>query len=110
MKTVIKQKEKYEKAVTLKYLGTNTPVDLTGCSAYCQMRTYPGGDLVATAECSVTPDLGRVVATFSSADTEIIEPGEYGFDIWLVSADTAKPICTKQVSVVRRYTENFEVE
>lgn len=106
-RTIIKQGEQFDRVKTLKYVDTGDYVDLTGCLAYCQMRNEPGGTLVATANCSITPDLGRISASFSSTDTGNIPAGNYGFDIWLVSEGTAKPIHTEEVTVVKRYTENF---
>jgi len=73
------------------------------------MRTEPGGELLATADCAVTPDLGRISASFSSVDTYQIPPGNYGFDIWLVCEGTAKPIKTEEVTVIKRYTEVFDL-
>lgn len=108
-RTIIKQAQSFDRVKVLKYSDTGDYVDLSGCTAYCQMRTEPGGDLVATAECSVTPLLGRVSATFTSDTTASIEPGDYGFDIWLVCGDEKKPIHTELVTVVKRYTENFQV-
>ena len=65
-KTLIKQAEQFDRVVTLKYADTGAFVDLTGCSAYCQMRTAPGGELLATAACFIEPELGRITASFSS--------------------------------------------
>ena len=106
-RTIIKQGEQFSRAKTLKYADTGDYVDLTGCSAYSQMRTEPGGTLLATAECSVTPEFGRITATFSSEDTANIAPGNYGFDIWLTCEGTSKPIHTEEVTIVKRYTDNF---
>lgn len=107
--TIIKQAEKFDRVITLKYADTGAFVDLTGCSAYCQMRTKPGGILVGTADCSIDSELGRITASFSSEDTDDIDAGNYGFDVWIVSDGTAKPIWTEEVTVIKRYTENFEV-
>lgn len=109
MNTIIKQAEKFDRVVVLKYSDTGEYVDLTGCHAYCQMRTKPGGDLLATADCTITPQFGRVSASFPSDVTKDITPGDYGFDIWIVSDGTAKPIRTEEVTVVSRYTQNFYV-
>ena len=108
-RTIIKQAEHFDRVITLKYSDTGDYVDLIECTAYCQMRTKPGGVLVATAFCIIEPTLGRISASFSSEDTAEIAPGDYGFDIWLVSEGVAKPVHTEQVTVVKRYTENFEV-
>lgn len=107
MKTTIKQGEQFDRVITLKYSDTGDYVDLSECVAYCQMRTKPGGELLATAECKIEPSIGRISASFFSEDTELIEPGDYGFDIWLVCEGTKKPIHTELVTVVKRYTDNF---
>ena len=107
--TIIKQAENFERVKVLKYKDTDQPVDLSGCTAYSQMRVTPGGDLIATAECSVSPVEGRVTAAFSSEQTADIEPGTYGFDIWLKCEDVLKPIHTEEIKIVKRYTENFEI-
>ena len=106
-RTTIKQAEQFDRAVILKYADTGNYVDLTGCDAYCQMRTEPGGELLATADCAIVPELGRVSASFSSTATAKIEPGNYGFDIWLVCEGTKKPILTEEVTVIKRYTDNM---
>ena len=106
-RTIIKQAEQFDRVVTLKYADTGAYVDLEGCSAYCQMRTEPGGELLATADCSVEPNVGRVAASFSSSITAEIEPGNYGFDIWLVCEGTKKPILTEEVTIIKRYTDNM---
>ena len=108
-RTIIKQAEKFDRVVFLKYADTGEYVNLIECTAYCQMRNKPGGTLIATASCVIEPTLGRISASFSSEDTADIVPGDYGFDIWLVCEGTAKPIHTELVTVVKRFTENFEV-
>lgn len=109
MKTIIKQAERFDRVIILKY-DTGDYVDITGCLAFSQMRNKPGGELVATAECSITPLLGRVSVSFSSDVTAAIPVGDYGFDVWLVENEDKKPIHTELVQVVKRYTDNFEQE
>ena len=109
MKTIIKQAEDFRRIKTLKYVDTGQPVNLSGCSAYCQMRTTPDGEMIANAECEIQTGAGRVIAAFPSSVTAEIPIGDYGFDIWLVDGDSAKPIHTEQISIVGRYTHNFEV-
>ena len=110
MKTTIKQGTCFSPCIKLTYKKTGSPVDLTGCEAYSQMRTEPGGELVATGICNVNSGTGRITVTYNSLVTENIPVGEYGYDIWLVvgSDETQKrPIWDEKISVVGRYTDNF---
>ena len=103
----IKQGEDYQKILILQYAETQTPVDLSGCSAYSQMRDVPGGTLVATADCSVDYDNGIVTVLYDADATEDIAEGEYGFDIWLVDSDDLQHcIYEARVKIVKPYTEN----
>ena len=57
--TIIKIGQTFRRQLALTYVDDNTPVDLTGCEAFCQMRDYPGGNLAATAVCTLDYALGR---------------------------------------------------
>ena len=113
MKTIINQGACFSPCVKLTYKKTGAPVDLTGCQAYSQMRTKPGGDLVATGECVVNIGTGSITATYNSMVTENIPEGEYGYDIWIIVDKDEKrkrPIWSEKVTVVKRYTDNFDLE
>jgi hypothetical protein len=105
--TVIKMGQTFRRQLVLTYVDDGSPVNLTGCAAYCQMRKAPGGDLAATASCSLDMALGRITATFAPADTAGLEAGGYGYDIWIVSEGDKIPLYTEQVTVVKGYTENM---
>lgn len=105
--TIIKIGQTFRRQVALTYVDDGKPVDLTGCSAYCQMRDVPGGQLKATAVCTMDVAMGQITATFSPADTATLTEGEYGYDIWLVSEGDKVPLYTERVSVIKRYTDNM---
>lgn len=110
MKTIIKQGENFSPCIRLTYKKTGAPVDLSGCRAYSQMRTIAEGELVATARCDVDPGTGRITAVYDSNTTENIPEDDYGYDVWLVpngDENQKRPIWDEQVTVVRRYTDNF---
>lgn len=108
--TIVKQGEQFIRMVTLKDAESGDPIDLTGMSAYCQMRVTPQSEnIVATATCSLQTTGGRVIAVFPSETTAAIPVGNYGYDIWLVLDGEAKPIYTESVKVVGRYTQNFSI-
>ena len=105
----IKQGEDYTKVLKLQYADTREPVDLDDVSAYSEMRTKPGGQLLATAQCSVQADYGLISVSFSSLQTASMPEGECGFDIWIVDEynQERRPIYTSRVMIVGSYTENF---
>ena len=104
---LIKQGETYIKRLELKTVDTRQPIDLTGYTAYSQMRDRPGGTLAAQGSCSITASTGVILVTYSSGQTSAIEPGEYGFDIWIKSGNEKHPLYTSRVKVVKSYTENM---
>ena len=90
--------------ISITYIGTKEPVDLTGCSAFTQMRVFPDGELIAEGIASIDAENGLVSAYFSSDQTKNITPGDYGFDIRLVSQDDVKTIYTEQIKFIVPYT------
>lgn len=104
-KSTLKIGQTFRKQIALTYVDTSTPVNLTGCEAYCQMRTVPGGTLLAEADCGVDEALGKITVTFSAEDTANIPEGTYGYDIWITSEGDKVPLYTEQVAVVKSYTE-----
>lgn len=103
----IKQGETYRKRIEMMYADDREPVDLTGYSAYSELRDRPGGTLVATADCSISAVDGVVTVLLSSAQTDAIEEGVYGMDVWIVSEEEKHPIYTNSVQIVKRYTNNL---
>ena len=108
MSTTIKQAENFSPCIKLTYKKTGAPVDLTGCTAYSQMRREPNDELIATGNCVIDTKGGRITVTYDSATTANIPLGEYGYDVWLViNANEKRPIWTEKVQVIGRYTDNF---
>ncbi|MBQ6518299.1 MAG: hypothetical protein IJI14_06240 [Anaerolineaceae bacterium] len=104
----IKQNEDYSKILQLQYADTNTAVDLTGITAYSQMRDKPNGTIVATAACVVDTTNHTITVSYSGSSLLNVEPGEYGFDIWVVDSGGKKhPIYTTRCKIVGRYAANF---
>ena len=105
---VIKQNEDYSKVLELQYADTMTAVDLTGISAYSQMRDKPNGTVVATATCVVDSVNHTITVSYSGTDLLDVDPGEYGYDVWLVDGGGKKhPIYTTRCKIVGRYAANF---
>lgn len=110
MRTLVKQGACFSPCIKLTYKKTGAPVNLTGCTAFSQMRKEPGGELVATGVCDVNTSSGRITVTYDSNATENIPKGEYGYDVWLVvNGDESKkrPIWNENVTIIGRYTDNF---
>jgi hypothetical protein len=70
-------------------------VDLTGATAHLRVRTdlkstaiiqksSPASGIVLSAQSGAT--LGQFVATISHSDTAALEPGDYHWDSWIVTA------------------------
>ena len=106
-RTVIKKGESFRKVIRMKYADSGIPVDLSECTAYCQMRTEPDGMLIETGACTIDTDTGSVYVLFNAEKTDAMNPGHYGYDVWLVKGQERKPIYTELVDVVGRYTDNM---
>ena len=104
-KNLVKQSETFRRSYVFRNGQTKAILDLTGCTAYSQMRTKPGGELIAEAECSIDVPLGRVTALWTSEQTAAIDPGTYYFDVWLKCDDDQRPFTTEQVDVIPTITE-----
>ena len=106
-RTIIKKGESYRKVIRMKYADSGIHVDLSECTAYCQMRTEPDGILIETGACTIEADTGSVYVLFNAEKTDAMNPGRYGYDVWLVKGLERKPIYTELVDVVGRYTDNM---
>lgn len=105
MKTIIKQSETFRRALKFTNIKSGEIIDLTGCTAYSQMRTEPSGELLAEAECAIDTNNGVVSATWSKEQTATFPVGKAGYDIWLRSGDEQKPIFEEEVIIKQGYTE-----
>ena len=107
MTTIIKRGETFRRSLKLVYAETGTKVDLSDCQVYSQMRTAPAGILISTAACTIKQDIGTIYVMWSAEKTQEMNPGKYGYDVWVVNGDERKPIYTELVEVVDPYTENM---
>lgn len=105
--TIIKKGETFRKVIRMKYADTGSPVDLSECTAYSQMRSEPGGILIETGACTIEADTGSIYVLYNAEKTEAMNPGHYGYDVWLVKDTERKPIFTERVDVVDKYTDNM---
>ena len=105
MKTVVKQGDTLRRKVNLTYKITSAEVDLTGCTAYAEVRTSPGQELLLTGTTEITASTGKITVTFDKTQTATLEPGEYGFDIRLEKDSDRQTIYTERFTVVKPYTE-----
>lgn len=102
---IVKQGDTLRKRLLFKYVGTNTPVDLTGVSGYSQLRVIPKGPLKAEGEVAIDAVLGAITVTYTAAQTAELQAGEYGFDVRIESEGDVKTVYTKGVKIVDPYTE-----
>lgn len=102
----IKKGEDYTKYLHLQYADTGQPLDLTGCSVYCQMRDIPGGELLASAICETDDDgNGDIWVRFGANVTKNLPVGEAGYDVWVVANGLKRPIYTTRCQIADAYTE-----
>ena len=101
----IKQGDTLRRHISFRYIGTNTPVDLTGVTAYSQLRVVPKGALKAEGTVTIDAGQGVITVTYSPAQTAVLEAGNYGFDVRIMSEGDVKTIYTKAVKIIDPYTE-----
>lgn len=74
-------------SATIDIVGsTGSPFDLTDYSAAAQMRkNYASSSAAATFNCSTGP-FGQVTISLNNANTEVLEPGRYLYDVEITSS------------------------
>lgn len=85
---IVEQGSTFAQKITLKVGGELK--DLTGYAARAQMRPKKTSNIL-TAEftCTVAPLVGQIIMELSPAQTEVITPGRYYYDVELyTSGDT----------------------
>lgn len=107
----IKQNETFRVSLTLTDAVSGSVLDLTGCTAYSQMRKKPGDELIATAHCTINADKSAIEVLWTSEQTALFPLGKCGYDVWLVfpndnDATEQKSIYTDEINVIMGYTEN----
>ncbi|QIQ62915.1 hypothetical protein SEA_MOAB_30 [Streptomyces phage Moab] len=73
-------------AVTLKD-STNAPLDLTGFTAKCSIRSNYDAVVSYDATCTITPAAGKVDILFPSSLTETMDAGNYIWDFQITDPD-----------------------
>lgn len=104
-KNICKQSETFRRSYRFRNGETKAILDLTGCTAYSQMRDKPNGTLVANATCSIDTAVGRVTVLWTKDQTAEIAPGHYVFDVWLKCGDDQRPFVTEEVDIIPTITE-----
>ena len=110
MRTIIVQNETFRRSLKFTDVHTGAKLDLTGCTAYSQMRDKPGGILYDDAECTIDLDNGIVSALWDKEVTAGWPLGNCGFDIWLVCDGEQKPVYSEECIVTSGYTVVSEEE
>lgn len=90
--------------IAVTYQDNNNPVDLTDCTAFTQMRKSPGDELSAEGTVTIDAENGIITVYYSSDKTANLAPGNYGFDVRLVSQGDAKTIYEEQLKFITPYT------
>lgn len=98
------QGDTFHKRILLKY-PNGDPIDLTDVIAFSHIRKQPGDELIAKAETVVDPENGTVDVIFDGEKTTAIEPGTYGYDIRIKSAENLYTVAKETIRVIRPYTE-----
>ena len=108
MKIIVKQGDTLRRKVKLTYKTTGAAVSLSGCTAFAELRSYPGEELLATGTTAITASTGTITATFDKAQTLALEPGDYGFDIRVEKDTDRQTVYTERFTLVKPYTERSE--
>jgi len=104
--TTIKQKETFRKSFKLTDAKSGMKIDLTGCTAYSEMRREPGGELLGIATCTVDATKGTIDVIWTSSVTANWAVGNAGYDVWLECEGDKKPIYTETIKIIKGYTQN----
>ena len=107
MATIIKQRETFRRRLKLTDSKSGAVLDLTGCTAYSQMRREPGGELLGTAQCTVDEKKGEIEILWTASQTANWDVGNAGYDVWLYLEGDQKVIFTETVKIILSYTENI---
>ena len=104
-RVIIRQGDTLSREISLKYKKTLTVVDLTGCTAFSQLRKKPGDELCLEGTCSINTETGVVTVEYTADQIQTLEFGDYGFDVRLVLDDQKKTIYTERFTLVIPYTD-----
>ena len=80
--------ESFRRVLILKRGGE--VMDLSGSSAECELRLFPGSrTLTAALDCAVTPDEGKITLSLSAESTAALQTGSYAYDLKWTDAEGA---------------------
>jgi hypothetical protein len=85
----------------------DVPIDLTGFAVYCEIRTQPGGELLATPTVVITPASGQIYIYLTPAQTKTFGAGRAMIDVVMVEiADltNVRPLLRGDVKVWQQLT------
>lgn len=87
----IDQYSNWEKTFTL-YNQNREPFDLTNYTAYADIKKYHNTDKIASFDCEILPPTanGKVVLSLDYDTLNNIKPGQYQYDLLLISIDNEK--------------------
>lgn len=87
----IDQYSNWEKTVTL-YDQNRSPFDLSNYTAFADIKKYPNTTKIASFDCEILPpkSSGNIVLSLDYDTLLGIKPGQYQYDILLVSIDNVK--------------------
>ena len=104
--TDLRQGDTFRRVLSLTYKGSGEPADLTGCTAYCQVRRSPGQELLLNA--SATINGGEIMVLLTRQQTGSLEPGEYGFDVRLECDGDRRTLYTEWINLIKPFTERSD--
>ncbi len=81
---------------------TDSPLDLSGYTAYAQMRKHSGSVnyIQFSANISSPNSLGKIIISLTSTQTAQIKPGRYIYDV-LIEKDSVKTRVVEGMVLVR---------
>ena len=105
MGTLVKKGDTFRRVLSLTYDQTGTSVDLSGCTAYSQLRAEPENEVLADATTAIDTSLGQITVTYTADQIDALEPGEYGYDVRITKDNDVLTVWTERISVFLPYTE-----
>lgn len=87
--------------------SNKSPISLTGYSAYCEIRSSPGGQLLASPALTITAGSGQLYFFLTPAQTKLFGSGRAVYDIVLIEiADltNTRPLLRGDVLVYEQIT------
>jgi len=87
--------------VTLTYLDANgNPRDLTGFDGFMQIRSKPGGTLLADVTVAITPEIGEISLSLVAAETTVIAGQSGVYDLLIQSVTETVALMRGRVDIL----------